>query len=419
MTLFDIAAGLVVLAAVFGLINHHTLRLPSTIGLLLMSLLASLALLGIDRVVPGLGIAGTAAGLIGQIDFYDVLMEGMLGFLLFAGALHVDVARLRAQARAIALIATVGLALSVLVLGIGMAALAGLPILVALVFGAIVSPTDPIAVLGLLKQAGAPPSLEAKISGESLFNDGIAVVVFITLSALAFTAAGAEPPGVGSVALLFVEEVIGGLVLGAVGGGLAYLAMRSLDDAVLEILISLALVMGVYALCLALHFSGPLAVVVAGLFIGNTGVRHAMSEATRSRMLAFWETIDELLNAVLFLLIGLEVLIVAFDASLVAIGLLAIPLALFARFVAVAVPMAFLKTFRDYTPGGVPIMTWGGLRGGISVALVLSLPDSEYKPVLVTATYAVVVFSIIVQGLTIAPLVRRTTRGAAVSELDV
>lgn len=415
MSLFDIAAVLVVLAALFGLVNHHTLRLPSTIGLLLMSLLASLVMLGVDRIWPVLGIADTASGIIRRIDFHDTLMEGMLGFLLFAGALHVDLGRLKAQGVAIALIATLGLALSVAIVGLGMAWIAGLPLLVALVFGAVVSPTDPIAVLGLLKQAGAPPGLEAKISGESLFNDGIAVVVFITLTALAFSAAGAEGAmGAGDIAFLFAEEVVGGLALGAIGGGLAYLAMRSLDDPVLEILISLALVMGVYALCLALHFSGPLAVVVAGLFIGNTGVDLAMSAETRTRLLTFWETIDELLNAVLFLLIGLEVFVISFDRALVGIALLAIPLALAARLVAVSVPVMLLVRFRQFTPGAIPILTWGGLRGGISVALVLSLPETEHKALLVTATYAVVVFSIVVQGLTVAPLVRRlTARGAA------
>lgn len=409
MSLFDIAAVLVVLAALFGLVNHHTVRLPSTIGLLLMSLLASLVLLGVDRVWPAFGIADTAGGIIRRIDFHDTLMEGMLGFLLFAGALHVDVGRLRAQGLVIALMATLGLALSVAIVGLGMAWVAGIPLLVALVFGAVVSPTDPIAVLGLLKQAGAPPGLEAKISGESLFNDGIAVVVFITLTALAFTAAGEAPIGPGAIAFLFAEEVVGGVALGALGGGLAYFAMRSLDDPVQEILISLALVMGVYALCLALHFSGPLAVVVAGLFIGNTGVKLAMSEATRSRLLSFWETIDELLNAVLFLLIGLEVFIISFDPGLAGFALLAIPLALVARLVAVSVPVLMLQRFREFTPGAIPILTWGGLRGGISVALVLSLPESDHKPLLVTATYAVVVFSIVVQGLTVAPLVRRLT----------
>jgi len=407
MTVLDIAAVLVCLAAGFGLINHHLLKLPTTIGLVVIALASSLGLLLVDLALPGLGLGETVRRLIAGIDFYAAVIDGMLGFLLFAGALHVDLESLRSQKWAIGLMASLGVVISTLLIGLGMAAIAGLPLLVALVFGALISPTDPVAVLGILKRVKVPQSLETKIAGESLFNDGVGVVVFLILTALAF-GTGGEPVGPGAVAELFLVEVVGGALLGGVAGWLAYRLLRQVDEHNLEVMLTLALVMGSYALAHALHVSGPIAVVVAGLWIGNHGVRFGMSERTRENVLTFWHLLDEILNAVLFLLIGLELLAIPFEPGHALVALMAIPLVLAARLVAVAAPITLLKAARSFTPGAIPIMTWGGLRGGISVALVLSLPDG---PLLVTATYAMVVFSIIVQGLTFEPVIRRLLGG--------
>ena len=409
--LLDIATTLIGLAALFGYINHRLIKLPPTIGLVVMALAASIAVLGLDVLAPELAIATTLRSAVAQIDFHETLMTGMLSFLLFAGALHVDLASLRERRYAIGLMATGGLLISTLLIGGAMYLLfqafgLDLPFLVCLLFGALISPTDPIAVLGILKSVSVPRTLEAKIAGESLFNDGVAVVVFTILVALVSGDAG-HGAGAAEIALLFVREALGGLVLGLVLGSIAFAAMRSIDDYVLEVLISLALVTVTYSIALALHTSGPIAVVVAGLLIGNHGKRFAMSETTRDHLTKFWELIDEILNAVLFLLIGLEVFALTFTAATAWIALIAIPVTLAARFISVAVPISLLRLRRSFTQGAVPVLTWGGLRGGISVALALSLPDAPWKDNLLAACYVVVVFSIIVQGLTIGRLVRR------------
>ncbi|RMF35542.1 MAG: sodium:proton antiporter [Alphaproteobacteria bacterium] len=407
----QIAALLIVLAGAFGAVNYLVFRLPSAIGILVVAFIASLGVLGVDALIPALDIAAQVRGVVAEIAFSEALLEGMLGLLLFAGALHVQLADLRSQARIITLMATLGVALSTVVVGFGFHWLMGVPLMVALVFGALISPTDPVAVLGVMKEANLPGSLTTKIAGESLFNDGVGYVVFLVLAGLAFPGTGShvsdEP---GEIALFFVQEALGGAVLGGILGWLVFQLMKRIDDYALEVLLSLGLAFGGYELATTLHLSGPIMAVVAGLFIGDVGVKYGMSEETRQYLNAFWTLIDEILNAVLFLLIGVEVFAITLDLDTLYAGVAAIALALVGRLAAVAIPVALLRPFRDYTKGVVPIMTWGGLKGGISVALALSLPDSEWKPLVLTATYVVVLFSIVVQGLTIAPLAKRIGR---------
>ena len=410
MTILQITSLLIVLAGVFGAINYLFLKLPSAIGILVVALLASFGVLLTDVIWPQLIIAETARDLITSIDFSDALLEGMLGLLLFAGALHVKLADLRAEWRAVFLMATMGVALSTIVIGTGFHWLTGMPLIVALVFGALISPTDPVAVLGVLREANLRKSLETKIAGESLFNDGVGYVVFLVLVGLAFPGDDHHASGLQGAALLFVQEALGGAVLGLVLGWLTFRVMRLIDDYSLEVLLTLGLAFGGYELAVFLHVSAPIMAVCAGLLIGEVGAKHGMSEETRDYVDAFWKLVDEILNAVLFLMIGFEVFAVAFEVDFLLAGVLSIGLALLGRLAAVAVPVLILRPFRTFSPGVVPIMTWGGLKGGISVALALSLPDNEWKPLILTATYIVVIFSIIVQGLTVGRLANRMGR---------
>lgn len=413
MTILQIASLLIVLAATFGAINYFLLKLPPSIGILVVALLASLTVLGLDLLIPATRIAEDIRGIVLGIDFSDALLDGMLGLLLFAGALHVKVQDLREQWAAVFLMATIGVMLSTAVVGFGFSWITGMPLIMALVFGALISPTDPVAVLGVLKAANLRKSLETQIAGESLFNDGVGYVVYLILVSLAFPvlAGGghgeADAAGVGS---LFLREAGGGAVLGVVLGWLVFRVMRHIDDPSLEVLITLALAFGGYELAVALHVSAPIMAVCAGLLIGDVGARHGMSEQTREYVETFWTLIDEILNAVLFLLIGVEVFAIVFDVDDVLAALMAIPLALAARLAAVAVPVLMLRPFRGFAQGTVPIMTWGGLKGGISVALALALPESDWKPTILTATYFVVIFSIIVQGLTVGRLASKVGR---------
>ncbi|MCP4070983.1 MAG: sodium:proton antiporter [Hyphomicrobiales bacterium] len=414
LSIFEIAASLLALSAFFGWINHVFVKLPHTIGLLAMALVASLALLVAEWLWPSLGVTDAVQLAIGQIDFFATVMEGMLAFLLFAGALHVDFDFLKDQKWAIGVMASFGVVLSTVIVGSGFWLLSGIlglqiPFAWALVFGALISPTDPVAVLSLLKSINVPHSLEAKIAGESLFNDGVGVVVFTILLAVALQT-GHDGGGIDflHVGELFFVEALGGAVLGLATGWLAYRAMAYMDEYTLEILISLGVVAATYAIAIRLHISGPIAVVMTGLLVGNRGVRVGMSEITQKHLFGFWELIDEILNSVLFLLIGLEVLVLTLDPSSGWLVLITIPLVLSARFISVLLPISLLSFWLQFTRGAVPVLTWGGLRGGISVALALSLPDIEYKPVILSATYGVVLFSIFVQGLSVKSLINRT-----------
>jgi len=406
MTLLNIAAILITLAAVFSYINHRYIKLPTTIGVMLIALVMSLGLILFGSL--GFALHEHVATWLAAVDFNKALLHGMLSFLLFAGALHININDLARQKWVIALLATAGVVLSTFLIGLlswytlGMLGIE-LPFIYCLLFGALISPTDPVAVLGILKQAKAPKSLETKIAGESLFNDGVGVVIFIVLLGIA---TGAQEVSLLGIATLFVEEALGGVVYGLAVGGAAYWMLKRVDNYQVEVLITLALVMGGYALADALHLSGPIAIVVAGLLIGNHGRLLAMSEETRGHLDTFWELIDEVLNAALFVLIGMEVLVLAFRGEYLLAGLLAIPIVLVVRLVSVALPVTFLRRYREFSPHAVKIMTWGGLRGGISVALALSVPTGPERDVIVAITYCVVVFSILVQGLTVGKLVR-------------
>jgi CPA1 family monovalent cation:H+ antiporter len=416
MTIFTISSILVGLSALFGYFNFRYLHLPHTIGLVVIALFASLATISLDLVEPSLQIAHNVTNVLRQIDFNETLMHGMLSFLLFAGALHADYSAIKTRRLTIGIMACVGTLISTFTIGAIMWFLLGIfglkiPFIWMLVFGALISPTDPVAVLGLFKTVKVPDTLQAKMAGESLFNDGVGIVVFTVVLAVASASSypGSEL-GIDDIIELFITEAFGGAMLGLIAGYIGYRAMYGITDPSLEVLITLALVMVTYSIALYLHMSGPIAMVVAGLFIGNSGVKYAMGDKTREYVLTFWTLIDEILNSVLFLLIGLEVLVVAESIEFVGFALLAIPVTLLARTLSVAIPISILSYWVSFTRGTVPVLIWGGLRGGIAVALALSLPDSEYKAIILCITYGVVLFSIIVQGLTVKPLVERMVR---------
>ena len=406
METLDLAALVLSLAAVFSYINFRFIRLPTTIGIMLIAMLMSLSLVVMSLFGFG-GISDKVVLVLEGIDFNETLMHGMLSLLLFAGALHVNLEDLASHKWIISILATFGVVMSTFIVG-GIAWIVfryvgvNLSFVYCLLFGSIIAPTDPVAVIGILKKAGVSKSLETKITGESLFNDGIAVVVFLVITEIV---TGGHEVAAKHIVLLFFEEAVGGAFFGLCIGWAAYWMLKSVDNYQVEVLLSLALVMGGYALANAIHVSGPIAIVVAGLLIGNKGRFLAMSDVTREHLDSFWELIDEILNAVLFLLIGLEVLVLTIKGSYCIAGIVMIPVVLIARFMSVGLPVTFMRLFRDFSPNAVKIMTWGGLRGGISVALVLSIPAGPARETLLTVTYIIVVFSILVQGLTIQRLV--------------
>ncbi|MDH5445256.1 MAG: sodium:proton antiporter [Gammaproteobacteria bacterium] len=407
MLILNSAAILISLAALFAYLNHRFVRLPTTIGIMLIALMLSLIILTLGE-LGWLDLKPYINWLSRDIDFYTTLMHGMLSFLLFAGALHVNLNDLHRQKWVIGLLASFGIIISTGIIGgasymVLMALGIKLPLIYCLLFGALISPTDPIAVMSILKTSSAPKSLHTKIAGESLFNDGVGVVVFLVL--LGIATSGTEVKAL-DIGLLFLQETVGGAVFGLLSGYIVYRLLRGVDNYQVEVLLTLALVMGGYALANYFHLSGVIAMVVAGLMIGNQGRVLAMSDETRERLDTFWELIDEILNAVLFVLLGLEVMILVFKLEYLLAALAIIPLVLFARFVSVGMPVLFLQRFRTFTPNVIKIMTWGGLRGGISVALALSLPAGEAREIILAITYAVVLFSILVQGLSIGPLLR-------------
>ncbi len=408
MQIYNLITLIIVLTAVFGYINFRFIKLPGTIGIMLISLLVSLLVIVIGWVHPHFFIKIT--NLISTIDFNTALMKVMLAFLLFAGAIHIDIKKLKTEGAAIITFSTIGVLISTFVIAALMYLVTGwfrMPIdfIYCLLFGALISPTDPIAVLGVLKKAKIPPTLEMKISGESLFNDGVAVVVFVTIYEI--IKVGYDNVSAMQIGWLFLKEAGGGLIFGLLLGYIGFWALKSIDNYVIEVLITLAIVMGGYALADYLHISGPLAMVVAGIVTGNKSLEEGTSDVTRDYIDKFWEMMDEVLNAILFLLIGFEMLIIPFSQTLFWLGCVTIVIVLLARFISVAMPIAVLRFGKAFERNAIPILTWGGLRGGISVALALSLPKSSYSEIFVSVTYIVVLFSIIVQGLTIGRFARK------------
>jgi CPA1 family monovalent cation:H+ antiporter len=413
MGIFNIITILIILSALFAFINTRYLKLPFTIGLMIIAIVFSV----------GINVLGhfnhfileESNLLIRSVDFETALLDIMLSFLLFAGALHTKLDELKKLKVPIALFATIGILLSTFLIGTMMYYLFmafGYPInyIYCLLFGALISPTDPIAVLGILKDAKAPKKLETKIVGESLFNDGVGVVIFIVLFKIAQQ--GTAAMSFGDVGLLFIEEVAGGIILGLLAGWVAFRLMKVIDNYETEVIITLALVMGIAASAQYLHVSGPLAVVIAGIFMGNKAPTIAWSANTHTYVEKFWELIDVLLNAVLFVLIGLELLVVSMNGKYLLFGLLAIPVALLARYLALSGPIGLFKNKLDFIPKTNLIMTWGGIRGGISIALALSLAPEMHRELFLTITYVIVVFSIIVQGLSIGSLVKKVLKGS-------
>ncbi|MEM8573977.1 MAG: sodium:proton antiporter [Pseudomonadota bacterium] len=410
-TIYEFIARLLVITALFAWINHRYLRLPNTVGIMAMGICASLLLIALEIVAPQIALIGQIEGHLRTMDFSSALLHGMLAFLLFAGAIQIDLSLLRARAWSVGAMATVGVIIStVLVAGLvwGVSQLLPHPISFAwaLVFGALISPTDPVAVLSVLKQARVAKSLEMDMAGESLFNDGVSVVLFTVLLSAAMSGSSESGIDFVRIAELFFIEALGGAALGLLTGYIAYLGLRSLDDYPTEILVLLALVTGTYTFAQNHGFSGPIAVVVAGVLIGNRGRRLAMDDETERYIYEFWGLVDEVLNSILFLLIGLEVIVVQFDMSLLPLAITAIPIVLASRFFAVALPMTFVGLKQRYVKGAVPILTWGGVRGGVSVALALTIPHVDSRPQILAATYAVVLFSLVVQALTLPAVVR-------------
>jgi CPA1 family monovalent cation:H+ antiporter len=407
MALFHLISILIVLSALFAYINFRLLKLPNTIGLMLVSLLFSLLILLSGAFFPS--FKNLIAIKLNSINFSELLLEGMLSFMLFAGAIHVKYDDLKREKLPILLFSTISVILSTLIIGFSsfyLLSLFGIQVTLidALLFGALISPTDPIAVLNILKRAGIPKSIETQIAGESLFNDGVAVVVFMTILQLAKPDMTFQ---VSNVLMLFGQEAIGGIVLGIVLGYLGYKLIASIDNYQVEVLITLAIVMGGYTLAYYIHVSGPLAMVVAGLITGNHVEKFGMSTITAEYVNKFWELIDEVSNAILFVLIGLELLVIHTNKTIVLFALLLIIVGLLTRYVSLWIPSLAIRLKEKITHRTLKILTWGGLRGGISIALALSIPIYLHNDIWVPVTYIIVCFSILVQGLTIGKLAKR------------
>ena len=409
---FSIAAILTVISALFGYLNVRFLKLPITIGLMVITIVFTIIIIAIGQFDDTLLIRERE--LIRQIDFKAVLLDVMLSFLLFAGALHTNFDQLKVQRGPVLVFATLGVLVSTFLVGIIMYYLLGfigldVDFIYCLLFGSLISPTDPIAVLGILKKAGAPKKLETKIVGESLFNDGVGVVIFLTIFAIAYSTSGEV--NTFDVVKLFGLEVIGGVVLGGVLGWITYRMMKSINDYEVEVIITLAAVMGGTLVAQEFHLSAPLAMVTAGLIVGHDTVRDsAMSEITETYVDKFWELIDVFLNTILFVLIGMEMLILTFETSYIIAGLIAVPIVLLCRYASLWLPIKFFAKKLDFVPKTNLIMTWGGLRGGISIALALSLTPEMNRELFLVITYIIVVFSIIGQGLTVEPIIKRLTQ---------
>ena len=411
MDYFSIASILVVLSALFGYINVRFLKLPTTIGLMVITLVFTLVVVVIAQYDDTL--YETEKALISSINFESLLLDIMLSFLLFAGALHTNFAQLKVQRWPILVFATFGVLISTFLVGGAMFYILGwmgfsVPFIHCLLFGALISPTDPIAVLGILKKAGAPKKLETKIVGESLFNDGVGVVVFLTIFAIAKNPNDAIV--FSEIAQLFLQEVLGGVILGLVLGWICYRMLKTIDNYEIEVIITIAAVMGGTLLAHQFHLSAPLAMVTAGLIVGHDTIReNAMSDTTETYVDKFWELIDVLLNAALFVMIGMEMLVLTLEANYIYAGLLAIPILLICRYISLFLPVKIFEKRLEFVPKTTLIMTWGGLRGGISIALALGLTQDMNRELFLVITYLVVIVSIVGQGLTVGPIIKRIT----------
>jgi CPA1 family monovalent cation:H+ antiporter len=415
LSLFSLVSILIALAAVSSYVNYRYIKLPTTVGVMLVALVGSLVLVLAGSYVEG--FRAQAVTVVERIDFNQVVLHGMLAFLLFAGAIHVKLEDLGREWLTISSLAVLGTLVSTFIVGgltwqiLGWLGLS-IPFLHALAFGALISPTDPIAVLAIMKSVGVSRRLEVQAAGESLFNDGLGVVAFVVLLQLAGLSGGAAAPipiGVGGVAMLLLVEVGGAVVLGLLAGLVTYQMLKRVDDFQVEVLLTLALAAGLYALADALDLSAPIAVVVAGLLVGNRGRSLAMTDKSRARVDDFWEIVDEIVNVVLFLLIGLEILVLPIEPGWLVAGGLAIPIVLAGRWVSVAGIIGGLGRVLPQSKGAISILTWGGLRGGISVAMALSVPANPSRALVLTLTYCVVVFSILVQGVTMGRVIRMTS----------
>ncbi|WP_295796459.1 sodium:proton antiporter [Mucilaginibacter sp.] len=407
MTTYHIISILILLTAIFAYVNDRWIKWPPTIGIMVIALLSSILIAIFGSLIPG--FSSKALLLVSNINFEQVLMKIMLAFLLFAGALHVDANELKKEFWPVMLMATIGTFISTFLVSVMAYYLFGafglqIPYIYCLLFGALISPTDPIAVMGILKQAGIPKTLEVKITGESLFNDGVGVVVFLTIFEAAVN--GTAKFSIGNTALLFLKEAGGGLLFGAILGYVAHLLIKSIDNYRVEVLITLTVVMCGYWLADYLHLSGPLAIIIAGIIMGTKGKSEGLSETSRDYLGKFWDLTDEIFNAILFLLIGLEMLVIKVNPTIMIIGGIMVGVVLFARLLCVAVPVLFLKIWIKFEKNAILMLTWGGLRGGLSVAMALSIPEAMHRDEFVLITYVIVVFSIVVQGLTIGKLAK-------------
>ena len=407
LTAFQVLGGVIALVAVFGYFNHRFVKLPDAIGITAIGVVVSIAAILVGRVDASL--APAVRHVIAGFDFPGTLLHGVLGLLLFAGSLHIQADDIAKEKWLILVLSTVGVIVSTAIVGAAFFAVTqwlglGVPLLYCLLFGALISPTDPVAVLAVIRRVGVPKSLETRIAGESLFNDGTGVVVFLTLLALAASGTRVD---VGATALLFATEVVGGTLYGLAVGYLGFRMLRSIDSYAVEILITLALATAGYAVAEAIHVSAPIAVVLMGLIVGNRGKREAMSDQTQQRLFDFWQVLDELLNLLLFGLVGLQMMTLTFSAARLAAAACAIVIVLIARLVSVSGPLLATPRLRLLRGPAIAIMTWGGLRGGISIALALSLPEFGGREAVISSTYAVVIFSILVQALTLRRVIAR------------
>ncbi len=411
MATYHILSVLILLTAVFAYVNDRWIKWPATIGIMIIALLSSILIAISGSLIPG--FSSQVSALVSNINFEQVLMKIMLGFLLFAGALHINAVELRKQMWPVMILATVGTFIStfmVSVMAYYLFQIFGLkiPYIACLLFGGLISPTDPISVMGILKRVGIPKTLELKIAGESLFNDGVGVVIFLTILEVAINGTGKF--SVANTVILFLKEAVGGIAFGTVLGYLGYFVIKSIDNYRVEVLITLTVVMCGYTLADQLHLSGPLAIIMAGIIIGTKGKEAGLSAESRDYLGKFWDLIDEIFNAVLFLLIGLEMLVIKVNPTVMIIGYIMILMVLLARYVSVAIPVTFLRLWIKFEKNAVLILTWGGLRGGLSVAMALSLPEAMHRNEFVLVTYIIVVFSIVVQGLTIGKVAARRNK---------